>query len=218
MNKPLADELEKVYKSKFGVVKNVPELEKNKNDYGQLLNQENIIIYQGALNVGRGLEASIRMMQYLDNYILWIVGDGDISQKLKNLVKEKEVQSKVVFWGKKQPSELMELTKKASVGLNLLDKSSKNYYFSLANKFFDYMHAGIPSVNMNFPVYHSIIQKYQVGICVNNLDPEELAKEIELLLENSFELANKKAACREAAQLFNWENEKLTLLKIWSQV
>jgi len=62
----------------------------------------------------------------------------------------------------------------AWLGINLLDGTSKNYQYSLANKFFDYMHAEVPSINMAFPTYKRYIDADKVGLVLDRLDVSKL--------------------------------------------
>ena len=87
-------------------------------------------------------------------------------------------------------------------------------YYSLANKFFDYMHAGIPSVNMNFPEYSKIVSQYDIGYLLDDLSPQKIAELINNALADQNSLENKRQNCLMASQHFNWtvEQEKLMLL------
>ena len=104
-----------------------------------------IILYQGVLNAGRGLEELIAAMLCIDNAVLLLVGEGDRSVLLRALVDRMNISNKVVFLGRKTPEELRGITKQAYLGVNLLQHQSLNYYYSLANKYFDYIQAEIPS-------------------------------------------------------------------------
>ena len=100
-----------------------------------------VITYQGALNEGRGLEHAIAAMQRIPDFTLRLIGEGDLSQQLRGQARDLQLASRVEFVGFILPENLRDMTSDAMVGLNLLDERSKSYYFSLANKFFDYMHA-----------------------------------------------------------------------------
>ena len=45
-----------------------------------------------------------------------------------------------------QPEELRLITAEAYIGINLVENNGLSNYLSLANKFFDYIHAGIPQL------------------------------------------------------------------------
>ena len=134
----------------FQVIQNCPE-------YRELASSENTatekyILYQGALNKGRGLEQLIAAMQNVA-IKLKIAGDGDLAAQLKKQVKALELEKKVQFLGNLKYDELQLITQNAWIGVNLLENESLNYFYSLANKFFDYAHAEIPQIGMQFPEY-----------------------------------------------------------------
>jgi glycosyltransferase involved in cell wall biosynthesis len=77
--KSIADYYNERYATNFKIVRNLPTFKKV--EVGKLsfsMDDKKIIIYQGALNIGRGLELMIDAMEYLENYLLIIVGNGDI--------------------------------------------------------------------------------------------------------------------------------------------
>ena len=97
------------------------------------------ILYIGYLNEGRGLESAVRMMKYLpDRVNLFLIGKGDKEEELQELSNDLKLSSQVHFEGWKKPLALQEYLKEAHLGLNLLEDRSVSYFYSLANKTFDY--------------------------------------------------------------------------------
>lgn len=206
VNKSLADILTQKLDKKFISIQNCP-IESNEFETKQ---KDKLIIYQGAVNKGRGLECAIDAMKLLEEYKLAIIGDGDIKKDLMNRVKKNKI-SNVEFIEKLNPEDLKNLTLNARFGLNLLEASSKSYYFSLANKFFDYLHAGVPSINMDFPEYKRILDVHKVGFYISDLDPAELALAIHNYeAENIYKIMVEN--CKAARKIFNWENEAEKLI------
>jgi len=99
-----------------------------------------------------------------------------------------------------------------------LEGSSLNYYYSLANKFFDYIHAGVPSINMNFPEYKQIMARYDVGYLIEKLDEKAIANTILGALKNETELQTKRKNCLSAAAAYNWQHEESKLQNIMKQL
>ena len=180
--------------------------------------RENIILYQGVLNEGRGLKEAIDLIGLLPKYELWLAGEGDLSEDLRNYANKKSYKQKIKFLGKVHPEELKSITNKARYGYNLLNGSSLNYYYSLANKFFDYMAAGVPSINMNFPVYDSYIKKYHCGISVDELKAETLAKKIQSIDQNPNDYKLLQMNSYKAHVELNWEIEKLKLAELFRAI
>ena len=212
----LAEELTKVYGKAFSVVRNVPfAYKKTRMPTPPDLPGIPYLFYQGALNQGRGLEQMIDVMASLDHLMLLIAGEGDLSAELRKRVKEKGLEQKVRFLGFLLPSELDTYTQSAWLGLNLLEQNGLSYYYSLANKCFDYIQAGVPALHMDFPEYRAIVEKYPVGLLMSNLDAALIAKTIQDLQGNEKAHRTMRQACHLAAEEYCWEKEGEQLLSTW---
>ncbi len=174
-----------------------------------------ILLYQGVLNVGRGLREMILAMHYLENVEFCLAGEGDLSKELRQLVIDEKLGDKVTFLGYVLPADLKKLTQQAFLGINLLENLGLNYYYSLANKFFDYLHAQVPSVNSAFPEYLYLLSIYKTGLAVTDLQPKTIANSIRYLVDNPEEYSVLQAECRRASPDLNWENEAKILVKIY---
>jgi glycosyltransferase involved in cell wall biosynthesis len=204
----LAAELSQRYGIEFGVVRNVP----FRRQLDLKPQQPPVILYQGMLNEGRGLEAAITAMQWVHGAQLWLAGEGDLSQKLRQLSSDLGLEHKVLFLGYCAPADLPALTAQASIGLNLLENRGKNYYLSLANKAFDYIQAGIPSLHMRFPEYIALQSEYATFCLLDGLDPERLSQTINHLLNDAEWYERVQENCRRAGEELCWEKEKEALL------
>ena len=99
-----------------------------------------MLIMQGSgINRDRGSEEAVEMMQYVENAVLYIIGSGDVFEKLKTMVEKFNLSDKVIIMDKMTYQELMEYTKIADLGLSLDKGTNLNYEYSLPNKVFDYI-------------------------------------------------------------------------------
>ena len=179
---------------------------------------EGIIIYQGVVNLGRGLELAIQAMKFVDNAKLIIIGDGDIKDKLKQLVSKSDLDDKVQFIKRMPYEELMSYTKQADLGISLEENLGLNYYYALPNKLFDYIHAGIPVLVSDFPEMAKIVKEYDVGLTTKTFDPEELADLFVEMISNKEKRNIWKQNTKSASKELCWENEEKKLLAIYSEV
>jgi glycosyltransferase involved in cell wall biosynthesis len=211
----LAELFEKRYGRTYAVIQNVPF--QQKVQYQRIAN-EKIILYQGALNAGRGLEAAIEAMKYIENATLWLAGEGDLSQTLRQQVDNQQLTHKVKFLGFIAPKDLPQLTAQATIGLNLLDNKSLSYYYSLANKFFDYIQHGVPQITMRFPEYEKICLEHPVAELMDNLSVHEIVRTLQHLLKDENYYNQLKINALNAAQIFNWEKESKKLIQFYEQI
>lgn len=210
VSKSLGKIYEEKYKKPFVIIRNLPypTLPSNK-----VMDINNIIWYQGVLNVGRGLEHMIEAMIHLPEYRFYLAGDGDISSKLKKLVVDLNLTNRVLFLGKLSPSQLNIENQKAWIGINLLDHTSLNYYYSLANKTFDYIQAEIPAIHMSFPEYEDVMNQYHVGICIPDLNIPTIVNAVRFF-ESKDNYAATLHAIRKAKAELIWANEETKLLSL----
>ena len=203
---------------RFGVVRNVPismgaDLTCPKGSGSPLQ-----MLYQGALNEGRGIEVMLEAMQHLDNLQFVLAGEGDISAQLRQKTADLGLKDRVVFLGYVKPEDLKTLTARAWLGLNLLENRGLSYYYSLANKFFDSVQAGVPMLTMDFPEYRALNVEYEVAILLEELTPASVAEAIQTLLDDTMLYEKLRQNCLLARTDWNWEREQKTLLDIWQKV
>lgn len=167
--------------------------------------ERKILLYQGMLNEGRGLEFLIDTMKQLPEWKLWIVGSGDLEKSLKDRAAASCASSNIRFWGFIDPEQLPQITSQATWGLNLLDGSSQSYYLSLANRTFDYMASGIPAIHTDFPEYRHIDEKYHCFKLLKSFDSNALIQILNNTNEQEYlALVSKN---HQAIQFLNWEEE-----------
>ncbi len=195
----------------FSVVRNLP--------YRQQVlkseTSEGVIVYQGMLNPGRGLEFAITALTYLPTIKLWIIGDGPGRSDLESLAHALSVNDRVWFVGFVPPAELPELTRRAWLGINLLAGDSASYYYSLANKALDYVQAGLPSVQMDYPEYRAINDAHHCFALLPALSAPALAELIQALMDNPLKYERLRDACQGAGEVLCWEAEASKLLAIF---
>ncbi|OQY27918.1 MAG: hypothetical protein B6244_09215 [Candidatus Cloacimonetes bacterium 4572_55] len=176
-----------------------------------------IILYQGGLLQGLGLERIIRMGAYLRESVVVIVGGGPLETSLKQAVSKKNLDDRVKFIPHVPFQELAEYTASADVGLSLLEGCSLNNQYALPNKIFEYMMAGLPLVCSPFPEMAQIVNRYKTGILLSPGDPEMMAKEIENLLREKTRYQRYADNARKAARKLNWDQEKTRLIDLYRQ-
>ncbi|HEY0262548.1 MAG TPA: glycosyltransferase [Chitinophagales bacterium] len=209
----IAKQFEKQYKKTVFLIRNIP----FKKELEIVEKTEKILLYQGAVNEGRGLEQLLLAMRQIPHK-LYIFGDGDVKQKLEQLVEKYDLQMRVIFKGKVSPEVLWQETTKAYIGINLLENKGLSYWFSLPNKLFDYIQAGIPQLIMNFPDQVALNDQKPFGIALENLEEETIIHAINELLNNSELYAKLQNNCVALAAELTWENESKTLLSLYEKL
>ncbi len=223
-----------IYRNRYGlnmrVVRNVPMSFPKYNDaasqiLASLPQDKRILLYQGAVNVGRGIEWIMAAMPYLPECHLVIAGVGDTYLQLKAEAAKQGLKN-VTFLGRVEPATLHGLTAAASLGLSLLENRGLNYYYSLPNRIADFVQSEVPVLATDFPEIRRVVETYGIGTLVEPApfdvatqhstppDPQRMAQIIrDTLAEwdamNPDERHHRFAL---AAADLTWENDKKTLL------
>lgn len=128
---------------------------------------DTIVLYQGVVHHGRGLEPFLRAMPFLPNVHLCVLGDGPAKRALQEVSRECGVQDRTHWHASVPYDELHSWTCSADLGLCLIEPISMSYEYALPNKLFEYMMAGIPSIVTDLPALHEMIMREPVGMLVN---------------------------------------------------
>ena len=212
VSRPIATIYRRLYGTRFRVVRNMPK-RKRVSKEKDMPGERPVIIYQGALNVGRGLELMIRSMKYMEEVIFVIAGTGDIDDELKELVEAEGVAERVIFTGRLDPCELVLLTCSARIGISLEEDRGLNYRYALPNKIFDYIQCRIPVLCSSLPEMAKIVESYGIGVAIRKRDPENIGRVIRFMLEED-EAGAWDQALERAAEDLCWENESEQYLAV----
>ncbi len=213
VNEPIANEFQKMYGVHYHVIRNLPVLRPLSIPEKPV----KYILYQGAVNEGRCFETLIPAMHEVDAQLV-ICGEGNFLQQAKKLVDWENLGHKITFRGIISPEKLELVTRKAWAGVTLFDNTGLSNYYSLANRFFDYCHAGIPQVCVNFPVYKEINNQYEIAVCIGDQKSETIAAALNQLLNDRELYERLQQGCLKAREVLNWQEEEVKLIDFWKNL
>lgn len=219
------DSIAKLYKNEYAldikVVRNFPVLVerdkgklKTKKELGIPENKK-VILYQGSVNVDRGLLEAIEAMQFVNDAVLLVVGDGDILEQVKARTLELKFEEKVVFRKKVPFEELWNYTSYADLGISLDKDTNINYKYSLPNKIFDFVHAGVPVLASDLVEIRKIFSVYEIGTLIQTHDSRQIAERINFMLSDPEKRKVWAEEAPRASQELCWQNEEKVLLDIF---
>lgn len=209
---PIANFYNQKYGINMKVIRNLPIKKEFLIPYS---NRENILIYQGALNLERGIEIMIEAMCFLTDFKLIIAGKGDLENELKQQVLNLNLTTRVIFTGNLHFDELHRYTTSAKLGFSIEQGKSLNYKYALPNKIFDYIQAETPVICADLPEMRKIVENYNVGKVFSGNNPKDLADLILNLCLNQNKLFEYSHNCRKAKTILNWEIEEKKLIEIY---
>lgn len=223
VNESIAKIYSEEYKVNVRVVRNIPLLSAqqrvaalSKKELGIPENKKIIVLQGAGINIDRGAEEAVQAMEHVDA-ILMIVGSGDVMDVLKEITKKLNLQEKVMFTGKVPFEKLVQFTRHADLGLTLDKDTNINYKYSLPNKLFDYIHAGVPVLASDLVEISRIIRAYKTGDIIESHDPVHIAGKINRILGDESLLQEWKKNCKIAAAKLNWEEEEKQLKEVYEK-
>lgn len=224
VNPFIRDELKRRYGVQYQIIRNLPVAAKSSTnamdaDAEKWLSSLPLkfFLYQGAVNEGRSFETLIPAMAQVEIPLV-IAGDGNFMDHVKALIAKHKVADKVIMLGAVSPNLLRNITPKAWYGLTLFESTGLNQYYSLANRFFDYIQAGIPQLCVDYPEYHIINQQYGIAYLINNLSPLSLTATLNKLATDRVLYDSLQQNCAVAAKALCWENEEQYLLDFYKSI
>ena len=164
------------------------------------LKRSNVIIYEGTIY------KSSRQCVFMDVLMKF----PQVHYLVVGKIDEDTTITKHPYWGKVEfvdgfkPSELRGYFERSTISNTLRDFDGADGSLGVI-KIFESMEAGLPVIFSDVPLYRSIVEKYNCGVCANPNDHTSVEKAIRFLLENKKEAYRMGQNGRKAVMSeFNW--------------
>ena len=216
----IADLFREKYGVKVHVIRNIPPRKAlppkgDKTALG-LPTDKHLLVLQGSgINIQRGAEELVQAMAQLDDCFLMIIGGGDVLPILKEMVEQMRITDRVLFFPRMPYQQMMAYTQLAEVGFCLDKDTNLNYRFSLPNKLFDFIQAGVPIVASHLTEIEKIVRQYDLGLFIESHEPSTIAATICEAVSDATRREQWRQNLAVAAQDLCWENEEQKLLEIY---
>uniref|UniRef100_A0A7C3PSP8 Glycosyltransferase n=1 Tax=Dictyoglomus thermophilum TaxID=14 RepID=A0A7C3PSP8_DICTH len=199
-------------------VNNYPLLEESKflyHNYNE--NKMNEICYIGGISQIRGITELIKALEFVDNVRLNLAGNFE-SAELEKRIKGMKGWKKVNYYGFVGRENVYEIMARSKAGV-VIFSPLPNHINSQPNKMFEYMSAGLPVITSNFPLWREIVERDNCGICVDPLNPKEIADAIRYIIEHPEEAKKMgENGRRVVLEKYNWEKESKKLLDLYKEL
>lgn len=169
-----------------------------------------LFLYHGILDEGRGIEIICKSFQGSKRgFHILFCGFGNLTKTIK---KYQEKCSAIHLINAVPPNMILNIAGQADVGICLIENSCLSYKFSLPNKLFEYMHAGLAVISSNFPTMRQVVSQTGVGWSI-----EPSSKSLNLLLQNisKREILLRKKYSLRAKKIYCWEKNENNILRMY---
>lgn len=178
---------------------------------------EKILLYQGGLQQGRGLELLIEAMDEIEEGHLLFIGGGKLTQTLKEQAEASKQADRIHFLDKVPFQELPSYTREAYLGFQVLQNICFNHYSASSNKLFEYMMAHVPVISCDFPEIKKVVEETNTGLVVDSHKASEIANAVNQLVKDTSLRNQLSENTKQAKEIYNWNNEKSKLLEVYNQ-
>ncbi|MEJ6791720.1 MAG: glycosyltransferase [Lacinutrix sp.] len=216
------DSYNKIYSVKGKSVTTVLNLPENDSfkDFIKTDRVENGVFYIGGVSNERGLDITIKALHILKkrkiSFFMHYI--GAISNSTLSKININGIEDNIKFYGRMDLMKGYGVSKKCKVGLAVL-KPTANYVESYPTKIFEYMSVKLPVITSNFPLYQAVVERHNVGFCIDPFSAEELADKIEILLmDDSLVKTMGENGIKAVLDQFNSKHEEIKLFNIYKKV
>ena len=212
----IADWYENEYNIKRPVVvKNAPRLidTKKTNHFRENLGIKDdsiIVLYQGGLSKGRGVDLLLECFKKRDDdkVVIVFMGYGQLEEEIKNVSKER---INIFFHPAVSPEIVLEYTASADIGISFIENICLSYYYCLPNKLFEYAMVGLPVIVSNMKEMKELVEKYNMGIVVVDNKLESINNAIDKILQS--DIKQMKQNSRRCAEENSWAEQEKKMIK-----
>lgn len=177
-----------------------------------------IIVYQGGVQQGRGLERLARVALDVPDAYFVFIGGGRLEASLRGIVAELRLEERVRFIPTVALAELPRYTASADIGVQPIENTCLNHYTTDSNKLFEYVQAGLPVVASDLPEIRRVVREHDLGLLVPPGDSAALSSALRDLVANSSKRQYYAAQSRKASVALSWESQEHELVTLYESV
>ncbi|HKK41342.1 MAG TPA: glycosyltransferase, partial [Bacteroidales bacterium] len=216
-----------LYAEKYGVrpmvVRNLSESYSDfpavSRDFTGINKDDFLVILQGTgINIDKGAEELTDAIALTEGTSLIIVGSGDVITDIERKVMDQHLEDRIKFFGPVDSKTLAGYTRMADAGMCLEKDTNINYRYSLPNKLFDYLSAGIPVICSKLPETAGIISNHKCGLLLEAVTPFEIAKAITLLKDDDSLYRGLRNNAEKAGAILTWEEESIVVKELYGNI
>ena len=177
-----------------------------------------IVLYQGGLQPGRGLERLVDCASQVLNAHLVFIGGGSLEPTLKKRVRLLGTENRIHFIPVVSLQDLPSYTASADIGVQPIENTCLNHFSTDSNKLFEYVMASLPVVATNLPEIRKIVYQFNLGIVVPPADSDALTQAIQrMVVDVNLRQAFSENAT-QARLTLNWEAQEKRLIELYQAV
>ena len=178
-----------------------------------------IVLFIGNATEGRGIEDLMAAMETLADAHVVLLGAADQEGYVRRLARRHQLEARVHVTPRVPTEHVVAYAASATIGMAAIPPISLSYRYSLPNKLFQCMQAGLPVVASDFPQVRQIVEDAGAGLTVNPLDARAIAAAIRTYLDDPARRQADGARGRDAVrERFNWTVVAPRLVEVYRRL
>lgn len=177
-----------------------------------------IVLHLGGIMASRGLEQLVAALPSVAGAHLVLLGGGDPSA-VREVGRQYGVVDRVHVVPPVSPSEVEAHAAAADVGVVLTQPIGLNNRYSMPNKLFQYMAAGLPVIASDFPQIRAVVEGSGAGLVTDTQRPEAIGAALRRVLADRTEASAMGDRGRRAVEReYNWSTSATALLEAYGRI
>lgn len=177
-----------------------------------------VIAYGGRITTSRGIEETLAALVHLPDdvhFVLLGYGEEHYLDDLRAEAARLGVADRMHLVGAVEPAQVADALADGDLAVVYVRPVCLSYRFSLPNKLFEAVHAGLPIVAAELPDTAALVRQHGVGEIFDLGSPQDLAAAITRVLAAP---ETYRAAAVRAARELSWEHEEKLLIELYRRV
>lgn len=202
------------------VVKNSPRLRDRFKcdlfrDELNISSQQKILLYQGGLMKGRGVQLILEAFRVRksDDVVVVFMGYGDLEDEIKDAAK---ARSNIRFHPAVPPNIVLNYTSSADFGISLIENTCLSYFFCMPNKLFEYAMAGLPVIVSDMKEMAYAVSEHEFGTVIRDMSVDTINQAVDRLVDESLNELSEKAYL--FARSHAWEVQEKVMLEAYRRM
>lgn len=177
------------------------------------------VMYHGEIYASRGLHLAVRSLRlWRSEFRLVLRGysDPEYVKELWQIARDNGVEDRLVIEPPVPFNQIVPAANLADVGYFVHQDNSPQRRFTLPNKFFEYIMAGLALCVSDLPEMAKIVRAHGLGLLVSEYDEQSIADVINSLTRQSIDQMKKSSLA--AARELNWQVEQERLMALYTEI
>ncbi|MGH7560644.1 MAG: glycosyltransferase family 4 protein [Gemmatimonadales bacterium] len=174
------------------------------------------VVYLGNVERSRGLDVALEALaRFREGPLrptLDVFGDGKSFERDRASAAVLGLADRVTFHGRRPYDEVLDRLGEFDVGL-IPHHATDHWNYTIQNKFFDYMAAGLPVVASAMPPARRLLEQTGAGMVFRDRDPDSLAAALRTLADPATRRRLGDAGRRAVERELNWGEDGRRLLQ-----